>query len=93
MEAAIVILFQSSQFMVILATVLILYRLSLGPSVFDRVVAVETIGIGVVGYLLLESNATTGRLYTDAALGLALFSVVGTIFLAYFLARGEFPDE
>ena len=47
----------------------------------------------MVGYLLVESNATVGRLYTDAALGLALFSVAGTIFLAYFLGRGEFPNE
>ncbi|MEE9579240.1 MAG: monovalent cation/H+ antiporter complex subunit F [Gemmatimonadota bacterium] len=82
-----------SQIMLIVATVLILYRFSRGPSVFDRVVAVETIALAVVGYLLLESNATAGRLYTDAALGLALFSVAGTIFLGYFLGRGEFPDE
>jgi multisubunit Na+/H+ antiporter MnhF subunit len=93
MEAAITVLYQASQFMLIAAVVLLLYRFSLGPSVFDRVVAFETIGLAVVGYLLLESNATTARLYTDAALGLALFSVVGTLFLAYFLGRGESPDE
>jgi multisubunit Na+/H+ antiporter MnhF subunit len=93
MEAAIAILYQGSQIMFIVAIVLLLCRFSLGPSVFDRLVAFETIGLGVVGYLLLESNASAGRLYTDAALGLALFSVVGTMFLAYFLGRGEFPDE
>jgi multisubunit Na+/H+ antiporter MnhF subunit len=93
MEAAIDILYQASKFMLIIAIVLILYRFSFGASVYDRVVAFETIGLAMVGYLLLESNATAGRLYTDAALGLALCSVVGTIFLAYFLGRGEFPDE
>ncbi len=93
MEAAIGLLYQSSQIMFFAAIVLILYRFSVGPSVFDRLVAFETLGLGVVGYLLLESNASASRLYTDAALGLALFSVVGTLFLAYFLGRGEFPDE
>ena len=93
MDAAIDILYQVSKIMLIIAIVLILCRFSFGPSVYDRVVAFETIGLAMVGYLLLESNATAGRLYTDAALGLALFSVVGTIFLAYFLGRGEFPDE
>jgi multisubunit Na+/H+ antiporter MnhF subunit len=93
MEAAVGILYQASQLMLVVATGLILYRLSLGPTIFDRVVGFETIGLAVVGYLLLESNATAGRLYTDAALGLALFSVVGTVFLGYFLGRGEFPDE
>ena len=93
METLIDILYQSSLVMLTVATVLILYRFYLGPSIFDRVVAFETIGLAMIGYLLLESNATAGRLYTDAALGLALFSVVGTIFLGYFLGRGEFPDE
>ena len=93
MEAAVGLLYQASQIMLIIATVLILYRFSRGPSVFDRVVAGEMIALAVVGYLLLESNATAGRLYTDAALGLALFSVAGTVFLGYFLGRGEFPDE
>jgi multicomponent Na+:H+ antiporter subunit F len=93
MDAAIDVLYQVSKIMLIVAIVLILFRFSRGTSVFDRVVAFETIGLAMVGYLLLESNATAGRLYTDAALGLALFSVVGTVFLAYFLGRGEFPDE
>ena len=93
METVIGILYQASQVMFVVAIILILYRFSLGPTVFDRVVAYETIGLAMVGYLLIESNATVGRLYTDAALGLALFSVVGTVFLAYFLGRGEFPDE
>ena len=85
MEATVTILYQVSQVMLVVAVVVFLYRFSLGPSVFDRVVAVEAIGLGAVGYLLVESNVTASRLYTDAALGLALFSVVGTIFLGYFL--------
>lgn len=93
MEATVTILYQVSQVMLVVAVVVFLYRFSLGPSVFDRVVAVEAIGLGAVGYLLVESNVTASRLYTDAALGLALFSVVGTIFLGYFLGKGEFPDE
>ena len=93
MEAAIGILYQSSQLMLVVSALLILYRLGRGPSVFDRVVAIEAIALAVVGYLLLETNATAGRLYTSAALGLALFSFVGTVFLGYFLGRGEFPDE
>jgi multisubunit Na+/H+ antiporter MnhF subunit len=93
MESVIGILYQASQIMLIGSIILILYRFRLGPSIFDRVIAYETIGLAVVGYLLIESNATVGRLYTDAALGLALFSVVGTVFLGYFLGRGEFPDE
>jgi multisubunit Na+/H+ antiporter MnhF subunit len=93
MEVLTEFLNQASKLMLMVAILLILYRFRLGPNVFDRLVGFETIGLAVVGYLLVESNATVGRLYTDAALGLALFSVAGTVFLAYFLGRGEFPDE
>ncbi len=93
MGATIDILYQWSQLMLVASTILMLYQFGRGLSVFDHVVAVEAISLAVVGYLLLESNATEGRLYTSAALGLALFSFVGTVFLGYFLGRGEFPDE
>ncbi|MBW2271901.1 MAG: hypothetical protein JRG96_01420, partial [Deltaproteobacteria bacterium] len=37
----------------------------------------------VVGFLLLEAYTRGGRLYVDAALGLALFSFVATVMLTY----------
>lgn len=93
MEALVILLFQSAKLMLLLATLLMLWRLALGPTVFERVVAIESLGLAVVGYLLLEPDAQSNRLHTDAALTLTLFSVVGTVFLGYFLGRGEFPDE
>ena len=93
MEAVVVLLNGSSRLLLVVAALLILYRFSLGPSIFDRVAAIEALALSVVGYLLLQSNSTGGRLFIDAALGLALFSFAGTVFLAYFLGRGEFPDE
>jgi len=71
-----------------LSAVLVLVRAWRGPSVFDRALASETLGLIVVATLLLYTN-----LGVDAALGLALFSFVGTALLGYFLGRGEFPHE
>lgn len=93
MEALAAFLGYASRLVLLVSSLLVLYRFSLGPSIFDRVTAIETLSLAVVGYLLLQSNAPGGRLYIDAALGLALFSFAGTVFLAYFLGRGEFPDE
>ena len=59
-----------------------------GPGSFDRLLAGETIALGLVGLLLLQAGAGGARLYVDAALGLALFSFVGAVVFARFLERG-----
>lgn len=71
---------------------LVLIRSWRGPTAFDRVLAIEALALIVVGTLLLQAYRPVGRLFTDAALGLALFSFVGTSLMAYFLGKGEFPD-
>ena len=71
-----------------LSAFLVLVRAWRGPDVFDRALATETLTFVVAATLLLYSN-----LSVDAALGLTLFSFVGTALLGYFLGRGEFPHE
>ena len=71
-----------------LSAVLVLVRAWRGPDVFDRALATDALTLIVVATLLLYSN-----LGVDAALGLALFSFVGTALLGYFLGKGEFPHE
>ena len=71
-----------------LSAFLVLVRAWRGPGIFDRALATDTLTLVVVATLLLYSN-----LSVDAALGLALFSFVGTALLGYFLGRGEFPHE
>ncbi len=71
-----------------LSALLVLVRAWRGPCVFDRALATDTLTLIVVATLLLYSE-----LGMDAALGLALFSFVGTALLGYFLGRGEFPHE
>jgi multisubunit Na+/H+ antiporter MnhF subunit len=76
-----------------LTALLVLVRAWRGPSAFDRALAIDTLALVVVGALLLESYLPTGRLFGDAALGLALFAFVGTVLLAFYLGEGEFPHE
>ena len=71
-----------------LSAFLVLVRAWRGPGVFDRALASETLTLIVVAALLLATD-----LGVDAALGLALFSFVGTAILGFFLGRGEFPHE
>jgi multisubunit Na+/H+ antiporter MnhF subunit len=71
-----------------LSAFLVLVRAWRGPGVFDRALANDTLTLIIVAALLQYSY-----LGADAALGLALFSFVGTALLGYFLGRGEFPRE
>jgi multicomponent Na+:H+ antiporter subunit F len=71
-----------------LSAFLVLVRLWRGPDAFDRALAVDALTLVVMAVLLVHT-----RLGVDAALGLALFSFVGTALLGYFLGKGEFPHE
>jgi multisubunit Na+/H+ antiporter MnhF subunit len=62
-------------------------RLLRGPSDLDRLLAAETVALGIVGLLMLRAGEVDDRFYLDAALGLALFSFVGTVVCAKYLER------
>ncbi len=77
----------------LLALLLILVRLVRGPSDFDRLLAAETLALGLIGLLMLGASTAADRFYVDAALGLALFSFVGAVVLAEYLEREAGDDE
>ncbi len=86
------LLFAVAEWLLVLAALLTLVRLVRGPTVFDRIVCVEVLLLILVGFLLLEARDREARAYIDAALGLAVFSFIGTVFLARYLGRGELHD-
>lgn len=65
-------------------------RLVLGPSLADRVVAMDAIATMVIGALVLVSVATGQALLLDIALAIALVVFLGTIALATTIERGIF---
>ena len=80
----------ASVLLVIVALLLNGIGLVRGPSDFDRLLAAETVSLGLVGLLMLRAGEVDDRFYVDAALGLALFSFVGTVVCARYLeGRGD----
>ena len=71
-----------------LSALLVLVRTWRGPSIFDRVLAIDTLTLVVVATLLVHPD-----LHIDAAFSLALFAFVTTVLIGYFLGKGEFPHE
>jgi multicomponent Na+:H+ antiporter subunit F len=77
--------------LVISLAVLILpmmYALWRGPSIGDRVLALEVIGTLGVLILLVLSVIQERSIYLDVALLLTLFSFLGTLVIARYMERG-----
>jgi len=71
---------------------LCLYRIGRGPTAPDRTVAIDILGILIVGFCALLSLATGKDFYLNVALAWALLSFIGTIALAKFLEGRNFDD-
>ncbi|TAD81283.1 MAG: K+/H+ antiporter subunit F [Sphingomonadales bacterium] len=66
-----------------------LWRLFKGPGVADRILALDTMVINVIGIIVLAGIATGSGTAFEAALLLAMVGFVGTVAYAKFLLRGD----
>lgn len=62
-------------------------RLLVGPSIVDRVVAIDMLTAIAVALAALTTTSTGRREFLDVAFGLALIGFVGTCAFALFLER------
>ncbi len=69
-----------------------LYRIGRGPSAPDRTVAIDILGIVIVGFCALLALVTGKDFYLNVGLAWALLSFIGTIALAKFLEGRSFDD-
>ena len=64
-------------------------RLVKGPTLPDRIVAMDLIGVLVVGLIVLIAASTRVRATLDAAVVIALIGFVGTVAYATYVQRGH----
>ena len=64
-------------------------RVVKGPSLPDRVVAMDLIGILVVGLIVVLAASTWVRAALDAAIVIALIAFVSTVAYATYIERGH----
>ncbi len=72
-----------------LALLLNLWRLVKGPSIPDRVLALDTMYINSIALLLLYGLWQGTPLYFEAALLIAMLGFVSTVAICKFLLRGD----
>ncbi len=66
-------------------------RLLRGPSLLDRVVALDLMAIQAVGMIASHAVKSNQSIYLDVALALALIAFLGTIAFAYHVNKGKLP--
>jgi multicomponent Na+:H+ antiporter subunit F len=74
-----------AMFVLILAAGMCLFRISRGPSAADRIVAVDILGILIVGFCAILSISTGRSWYIDIGIAWALQSFIGSLALAKYL--------
>lgn len=72
-----------------IALILNLWRLIQGPSVSDRILALDTMYINTIALILLYGMYMGSALYFEAALLIAMLGFVSTAALSKYLLRGD----
>ncbi|MFQ5779476.1 MAG: monovalent cation/H+ antiporter complex subunit F [Nitrospiria bacterium] len=65
------------------------YRLVVGPTLPDRVVAMDTISTVIIAMIAVYCIKEDNAIFYDVILVLSVLGFVGTVTLAKFLAKGE----
>ena len=70
-----------------ISMVLSLIRLIIGPSLADRIIALEIMTFMIIGIVGIYSILTTQRAFLDVAVIISLISFLSTVAFAYYLER------
>ncbi len=75
-----------------LALALNLWRLFRGPTIGDRIVALDTMVINSIALIVLIGIQRANAVYFEAALLLAMVGFVGTVAYCKFVLRGDIVE-
>ena len=67
--------------------ILAFVRLTRGPTLPDRVIAIDLIGVLIVCVLVVVASGQGGAVFLDVAIFIALVSFVGTVAYARYVER------
>lgn len=72
-----------------LAVLLNLWRLLRGPTLMDRVLAVDTMVINIIALIILFGIQQRTTIFFEAALLFAMFGFISTVAYCRFVLRGD----
>lgn len=85
-------MFVAGMIAILIAMTLVLVRAFLGPTVFDRILAVNSFGTKTVLFIAVYGFLTGRPEFLDIALVYALINFIGTIAVLRFFEYGDFTS-
>ena len=86
-----IMLLSLALFMVAIA--LLLYRVVKGPSLPDRAIAIDTIGVNLISAIALVSIVLKTKAFLEAILILGILAFIGTIAFSKYIERGVIVER
>lgn len=78
--------------MIGVALLLVFVRLARGPSLSDRVIALDLMSVLAVGLIAMVAFEADQPIFLDAAIVLALVAFLGTVAFARYLERRAYDE-
>ncbi|ODS63190.1 MAG: K+/H+ antiporter subunit F [Arenimonas sp. SCN 70-307] len=82
----------ASMFVVSIAMLLSLYRLLRGPTVPDRILALDTLSVTAIAELMLLGMYIKSSIYFEAALIIAMLGFGSTVVLSKYVIRRDIVE-
>ncbi|MFC4599344.1 Na(+)/H(+) antiporter subunit F1 [Cohnella hongkongensis] len=81
-------LLKISMLLLTFSIVIALYRVIRGPSLSDRILALDSIGYNVIGIVAILSIVLDSQSYLETILLIGILAFLSTVVLCKFLERG-----
>ncbi len=81
-----------SLYIVVIAMLLALWRLLRGPSLPDRILALDTLNIDAIALLVLYGMKIQSPIYFEAALVIAMLGFISTLVLSKYILRRDIVE-
>lgn len=79
--------------LVVLSIVGLLYRVWRGPSIPDRLIALDAIGVMLISAIALLSILFDTEFFIEIILLIAIMSFIGTVAFSKFIEKGEIIER
>lgn len=82
------LMLRTSLALFILAIAILLYRIIRGPSMPDRVIAMDTLGVNLISGIAITSILLKTKAFLEVILIIGILAFISTIALSKFIERG-----
>ena len=76
-----------------IAVGLLLYRVIIGPTLPDRAIALDTIGVNLISAIAIVSIVLNTKAFLEAILILGILAFIGTIAFSKYIERGVIVER